>query len=100
MSPHDVLDMADEHFERRLAQESGAIRQEIAALRQEMATRQETAALRQDVTTLRQEMIVGFAQVHQKIADARTDVIKWSFLFWTGQFLTTAGFLLVILRSR
>ena len=100
MDPHDVLAMADERFERRLAQESSAIRQEIVALRQEMATRQETAGLRQEMTALRQEMIVGFVQMHQKIAEARTDVIRWSFLFWTGQFPTTAGFLLVIVRSR
>jgi hypothetical protein len=96
MGPYDVLDMADEHFERRLAQESSAIRQDISALRQEMATRQETAALRQETAGLRQEI----AAVRQAIADARTDLIKWSFLFWTGQFLTTTGFLLVILRIR
>ena len=83
--------MADERFERRLAQESSALRQEIAALRQEL--RRETGAIRRDMSE-------GFAQVHQKVADARADVIKWSFLFWTGQSLTTAGILLAILRSR
>ena len=83
--------MADERFERRLAQESSGIRQEIAAVRQE---------LRHETNAIRREMSEGFAQVHQKIADARADVIKWSFLFWTGQSLTTAGLLLAILRSR
>jgi hypothetical protein len=100
MDPHDVLAMADERFERRLAQESGAIRQEITALRAEVAAVRQEMATRQETAALRQEMIAGFAQVHEKIADVRTDVIKWSFLFWTGQFLTTAGFLLVILKSR
>ena len=98
MDPHRILAMADERFERRLAQESGATRQEIAAVRQEIAAvRQE---LRQETKVLRQEMSEGFSHVHQKIADARADVIKWSFLFWTGQSLTTAGILLAILRSR
>ena len=134
MDPHDILAMADERFERRLTEESGAIRQEIAgvrqetaalrqemtalrqemtavrqematrqevtAIRQEMATKQEMAVLRQEMAVLRQDMTVGFAQVHERIANARTEVIKWSFLFWTGQFVTTAGFLLVMLRSR
>jgi hypothetical protein len=132
MGPYDVLDMADERFERRLTHEFGAIRQDISALRQEMATRQELSALRQEMATrqelsalrqematrqdlsalrqemttrqemdsLRQEMHNGFAQVHQEIASARTEMIKWSFLFWTGQFLAIAGFLLVFLRNR
>ena len=90
--------MTDERFERRLAQESSATRQEIAAVRQETAAvRQE---FRQETSALRREMSEGFAQVHRKIADARADVITWSFLFWTGQSLTTAGILLAILRSR
>src|SRR6266850_1263396 len=134
MDPHDILAMADERFERRLTEESGAIRQEIAgvrqetaalrqemtalrqemtavrqematrqevtavrqematrqevtAIRQEMATKQEMAVLRQEMAVLRQDMTVGFAQVHERIANARTEVIKWSFLFWTGQFV-------------
>jgi len=96
--------MADERFERRLTQESGATRREIAAVRQEIAAvRQEVDSVRQELrhetSAIRREMSEGFAQVHQKIADARADVIKWSFLFWTGQSLTTAGILLAILRS-
>ena len=116
MDPQDVLTMADERFERRLTQESGAIRQEIAgvrqevavlrqdmtALRQEMATRQDLAALRQEMAT-REDLAAlhqEFAQLNEKIGDWRADIIKWSFLFWTGQFFTTAGFLPVILRIR
>ncbi|HEY7789110.1 MAG TPA: hypothetical protein VIC33_01235 [Vicinamibacterales bacterium] len=144
MDPQDVLAMADERFEARLAHEAGAIRLEIAgvrrdianetaalrqeivkesaalrhelakesaALRQELA--KESAALRQEIATVRQEMVtraefdtamahVGrqFDELKSRMADWRTDIIKWSFLFWTGQVLTTIGFLLVILRTR
>ena len=84
MDPEDLLTMVDERSERRLAQESSALRLEMT---------KEFAALRQEMTN-------GFAQLRHEIADAKVSVIKWSFLFWTGQFFTTAGFLLVLLRSR
>ena len=75
-----------------------AVAQESSALRHEMASG--FAAARQETAALRQEMTNGFAQVRQEIADAKVHIIKWSFLFWTSQFFTTAGFLLLLLRSR
>ena len=109
MDPQDVLAMADERFERRLTQESAAIRLEIAGVRQEIAREvgalrqeiaMEAAALRQENAALRAEMERRFDELKATMADWRTDIIKWSFLFWTGQVLTTIGFLLVILRTR
>ena len=85
--------MADERFERRLTEESAAIRQEIAALRSEMATRE-------DVNDLRQEMNAGFIRLERELANTRVDMIKWSFMFWTGQCLAILGFLFVFLRNR
>jgi hypothetical protein len=116
----EILAMADERFERRLTEESAAIRQEIATLRSEMATRAETQALREDVnairqtmatraeteairqemTALRQEMTAGFSRLERQIAESRVDIIKWSFLFWTGQCFVIIGSLLVFLRAR
>lgn len=131
MDPQDVLAMADERFERRLTQESAAIRLEIASVRKEIATEvgalrqeiatevgalrqeiakeaaalrqehaKEAAALRQEIAALRSDMEHRFDELKATMADWRTDIIKWSFLFWTGQVLTTIGFLLVILRTR
>ena len=133
MDAQEILAMADERFERRLTEESAAIRQEIATLRSEMATRAETQALREDVnairqtmatraeteairqemtalraamatredlTALRQEMTAGFSRLERQIAESRVDIIKWSFLFWTGQCFVMIGFLLVFLRAR
>ena len=93
MVSRDMLAMADDRFELRLAQESGAIRQEIAGLRAEMATRAELEAVRQ-------EMAAGFARLERQITESRVDVIKWAFLFWTGQCFVIIGFLLVFLRNR
>jgi hypothetical protein len=88
----EILAMADERFERRLTEESAAIRQEIAILRSEMATRK-------DVNDLRQEMTAGFVRLERELANTRVDMIKWSFMFWTGQCLAILGFLFVFLRN-
>ena len=90
MDAQEILAMADERFERRLTEESAAIRQDIAALR--MATRQ-------DVNDLRQEMSAGFIRLERELANTRVEMIKWSFMFWTGQCLAILGFLFVFLRN-
>ena len=133
MDAQEILAMADERFERRLTEESAAIRQDIAALRSEMATRAETQAIREDVNAirqtmatraeaqairedvnairqtmatrqevndLRQEMSAGFIRLERELANTRVDMIKWSFMFWTGQCLAILGFLFVFLRNR
>ena len=106
MDPEEILAMADERFERRLTEESAAIRQEIAALRAGMATRAEvnailqTMATREEMTALRQEMSAGFTRLEHELADSRVEIIKWSFMFWTGQSLAILGFLFVFLRNR
>ena len=92
MNSQEILAMADERFERRLTEESAAIRQEIATLRSEMATRK-------DVNDLRQEMTAGFMRLERELAHTRVDMIKWSFMFWTGQCLAILGFLFVFLRT-
>jgi hypothetical protein len=113
VNSEEILAMADERFERRLTEESAAIRQEIAALRSEMATRAETQAIRddvnairqtmathQDVNDLRQEMSSGFIRLERELSNTRVDMIKWSFMFWTGQCLAILGFLFVFLRNQ
>jgi hypothetical protein len=88
----EILAMADERFERRLTEESAAIRQEIAAIRAEMATRK-------DLNDLRREMSSGFIRLERELANTRVDMIKWSFMFWAGQCLAILGFLFVFLRN-
>jgi hypothetical protein len=113
VNSQEVLAMADERFERRLTEESATIRQEISAIRAEMATRTETEAIRQDIAVLRtdmvsrkdlidlrQDMSAGFLRLERGLANTRVDMIKWSFMFWTGQCLAILGFLFVFLRNR
>jgi hypothetical protein len=79
-----------------------ALRQQLAALRQE--TRDGDAALRQQLAALRQEMRDGDAALRQEIErmgallrhelrDGRNDLVKWSFVFWVGQFLAVGALL-------
>ena len=90
--------MNGERFERRLAQEVGALRvdfaKEFAAVRTEMA--QEFAALRAEMSKesadIRTEMAVGLAQMHASI-------LKWAFLFWIGQFTAMSAMMALLLRT-
>jgi len=72
-----VLSIAAERFERRLAEE-------IARLR----------------VDLMQEMHAGFAVLRKEIADQRVELLKWSLLFWVGQFAAFTAVLSFMLRSR
>jgi hypothetical protein len=89
----EVLGMVGDRFERRLTEETSKLRVEMAALRSDL--RQEMGALRSD---LRQEMTEGFASLRQTLADQRFEILKWTFLFWVGQFFAVAGLVAVVIR--
>jgi len=94
----EVLVVAGERFERRLAQEVGALRTDIAgefaAVRTDMA--KEFAALRTDMAkefaAVRAEMAVG-------LASTRVSLVKWCFLFWVGQVAAIGGIMAFLLRT-
>ncbi len=72
----DVLSLAEERFERRLAQSVADLRLEfhdgLAALRVEL---------------------------HQGLATTRVEIFKWSFVFWVGQVAATGLLLAYMLRG-
>ena len=72
-----VLSVAAERFERRLAQE-------ITGLE----------------LRLTKEMHAGFAAIRQEMSDQRSDLLKWSLLFWVGQFAAFTAVLSFMLRAR
>ena len=61
----DVLTVAGERFERRLAAEIGALRVDMA----------------------------------REFAAMRVELLKWSFLFWIGQFAAVSGMMALLLRT-
>ena len=68
----DVLAIAGERFERRLAQEIGALRVDMAK---------------------------EFASVRVDLAETRASLLKWSFLFWIGQFAAVSAMMAFLLRT-
>jgi hypothetical protein len=83
----DVLTVTGERFERRFAQEMAALRvdiaKEFAGLRTEMA---------KESAEIRKETAVGLAQTHASL-------LKWSFLFWVGQFAATSAMMAFLLQT-
>jgi len=66
----------------------------VAAVRVEMAT--ESAAVRvemaKEFAAVRTELTVG-------LAETRADLLKWSFLFWIGQFAAVSAMMAFLLRT-
>jgi hypothetical protein len=67
----EVLTLAEERFERRLAQE---------------------------MSGLRVEMANGMCGIRREMSTLRVELLKWSFLFWIGQVAAMAGLLAMALR--
>src|SRR5207302_263776 len=83
----EVLSIAGERFERRLSEEfadfRGEMANEFAAVRGEMA--KEFAAVR--------------GEMAKDLAATRVDLLKWSFVFWIGQFAAVSGMMAFLLRT-
>ena len=47
-----------------------------------------------DVLSTKEDM----RELLKKIADAKTDILKWMFIFWIGQLAATAGLLFAFLN--
>ena len=100
----DVINACSDRFERRLSEETAAVRVQIAqseaSLRAEIA--QLGAALRQEMAamggSLRQEMAAMGGSLRQEMATGRFELLKWCFLFWIGQVLVMSTIIGVMLR--
>jgi hypothetical protein len=90
----DMLIVATERFEARLARAAAELRGEMASLKSDL--RQEIAA---GDTALRVALVEGLSQIRREMSDMRVDVLRWSFLFWLGQVAATATMLAMLLRA-
>ena len=68
-----------ERFERRLVEETSAVRLELAQLRGEMRQ--------------------GFADLRHDMAEGRFELLKWSIAFWMGQLIAIAAIVGMLLRT-
>jgi hypothetical protein len=91
-------------FERRLGEDSAALRIEMANLRADVRLEIATqgAELRREMTTLwsglRSEMQAQGSDIRNEIAAGRSELLKWCFLFWIGQVVALGTLMGVMLR--
>src|SRR5262245_14872808 len=91
---HEMLAVAQDRFDWRLGMVASELRQEMAKmdsnLRQEMAKMD---------ANLRVSMADGFASIRKEVSEMRVELIRLSFLFWLGQFVTILAVLGYMLRG-
>ena len=89
----NIIEIVGEKFERRLSEEISGVNQHIDQLR---------AELKGDIAGLRAELKEDNANLRAELkednANLRADIIKWMFIFWTGQMITILGALALLLR--
>ncbi len=61
-----------------------------------LATKKDLSDLRAD---LRTEMLGIRAELIGIIGNTKAELIKWMFIFWAGQVITTFGFILLFLKK-
>lgn len=90
---NDMLTITTERFDGRLLAVGSELRSEIyraqSDLRLEMAHMD---------AGLRVALAEGLSNIRTDMSDMRAEVIRWSFLFWVGQFAATAALLGFMLR--
>jgi hypothetical protein len=86
---HDDLLTTTDRFERRLAEQCGALRTEIGNLRVE--TVQQGTETRLEMATLRLDMSEQFGAVKLDAESKHRELLKWALVFWVGQAASVAA---------
>lgn len=75
----------------------------MEAIIKTLATKDDIAKQFSDVykefAGVREEISRSNVDLSTKIAESKTDNIKWMFLFWIGQVGTTIGFIMLYLKK-
>jgi hypothetical protein len=90
----EMLTIAAERFNHRLADEIGALRLDMA--KEFAAVRVESA---KEFAAVRGEMAAMGAGLRTEMAETRFTMLKWAFLFWVGQVAATTGIVAMLLRA-
>ena len=106
-SNYQIMESSAEKFERRLTEEISSLRQDMtegfAELRQEMNERFASVDARFASIDTRFACIdTKFAALegtmNTRIAETKSDIIKWMFIFWIGQITVFSGILFAIIK--
>ena len=64
-----------------------------------LASRMDLLATRIDHLATRMDLFATKEGVKKDIAEAKTEMIRWMFIFWVSQVVTTFGFILLFLKK-
>lgn len=78
-----IIELAEQRFERRLAEELAKFRVEV----------------NEAISRVRTEMLGEIAKLRVEMHDLRVSLIQWMFIFWLGQIGVIAGLLFAFLRK-
>ena len=93
----DVLAFVEEKFERRLSEEISGVEKGLLAKLSDVET--ELLAKLSDVETELLARISGVEnRLGTKISENKSDMIKWMFIFWVGQFGVFLGILFAFFK--
>jgi hypothetical protein len=93
LEQEDDMNAPDERFERRLVEETSKVRVELAGVEVRLTDR-----IAQSEGTLRQEISGVEVRMERAVGALRSDVLKWSFLFWIGQVAVMTAVMSALIR--
>jgi hypothetical protein len=92
-TPGDVIEIAAGRFERRLADELGALRAELHS-----GLGQLRAEMHSEIGKLRAEMASENGKLRAEMGAFEGRITRWMFVFWIGQIGALLGILFAFLR--
>jgi hypothetical protein len=88
-SQNNVITLAEEKFERRLAEELAKVRSEVSEVK---------TGLRSEIFSLKSDLEKRISEVKEESHKNQTATIRWMFLFWVGQIGAMLGILFAFFR--
>ena len=92
-SQNNVITLAEEKFERRLAEELAKVRSEISEVKTELRSE-----ISSNISSLKSDLEKRISEVKEESHKNQTATIRWMFLFWVGQIGAMLGILFAFFR--
>ncbi|MDQ6763340.1 MAG: hypothetical protein M3015_12040 [Bacteroidota bacterium] len=64
-------------------------------MKEEFDNKAEIWATKKDIASVKEDIF----RLDTKIAETKSEIIKWMFIFWIGQIADTFGFILLFLKK-
>ena len=92
---NSVIDAAAFRFEKKLGDEISGVRIELANTEKRLGEEigKVDKRLSNEIHLLREDMVQGDESLRTEMQAAKTDTIKWMFIFWIGQVGALIGIL-------